>query len=212
MSTPAFDLDTLELLKGSHGSVAEGVCAMEAVAWLAGEPHSDHPKCTCPVIATFVRHINDAMPDSERGRLKPYLPRLIGTRAGLGIERSRAFCAADFAVRIFAPQALRAAGLEGEAKKLEAIEPINAAKAANAAANAAHAADAAAHAADAAITATANAADAAAFAADAFINAATYTITATAHAAHVASDAAHATAWRHINVEACLDAMLAVKE
>ena len=31
------------------------LCAMEMVAWLAGEAHSDEPECACPVLAAMVR-------------------------------------------------------------------------------------------------------------------------------------------------------------
>lgn len=34
-------LETLTILKGSHTTREQGLCVMEAVAWFAGEPHSD---------------------------------------------------------------------------------------------------------------------------------------------------------------------------
>ena len=34
------DLDTLVLTSGAHARRAQGLCAMEAVAWLAKEKHS----------------------------------------------------------------------------------------------------------------------------------------------------------------------------
>ena len=36
-------------------------CVMEAAAFVAGEPWSDHPECTCPVIAAFMRGWNDGL-------------------------------------------------------------------------------------------------------------------------------------------------------
>ena len=73
-------LDALHLLNGAHENPEAGMCALEVVAWLAGEPHSDHPECVCPVLGAFVRSWNDALPDDERDALlKPILPRLIGT-------------------------------------------------------------------------------------------------------------------------------------
>lgn len=39
------DLDTIVLDKGTHDTRANGVCVMEAVAWYAGEDHSDAPAC-----------------------------------------------------------------------------------------------------------------------------------------------------------------------
>ena len=44
--------EAIVLKHGSHTTFAQGLCAMEAVAWLAGEKHSDRPSCTCPVIAS----------------------------------------------------------------------------------------------------------------------------------------------------------------
>lgn len=58
-------LGPLTLLKGKHDR-GQGMCAMEAAAYLAGEPHSDHPKCVSPVIATFLRNWNDGLPDDQR--------------------------------------------------------------------------------------------------------------------------------------------------
>ena len=74
-------LAIFKLLTGSHDSAKEGLCAMEAVAWLEGLPHSDHPVCTCPIIGVYVRALNDRLPDKERQRLIAYLPRLVGTVA-----------------------------------------------------------------------------------------------------------------------------------
>ena len=39
-------------------------CAMEAVAYIAGEPWSDSPQCASPVIAAFMRAWNDSLPVS----------------------------------------------------------------------------------------------------------------------------------------------------
>ena len=43
-------LGPLSLEKGAHKR-GSGMCAMEAAAYIAGEPHSDHPVCVSPVIA-----------------------------------------------------------------------------------------------------------------------------------------------------------------
>ena len=39
------DLDGIVLDKGAHDTREDGVCVMEAVAWYAGEDHSDAPAC-----------------------------------------------------------------------------------------------------------------------------------------------------------------------
>jgi hypothetical protein len=103
---------------------------MEMVAYLAGEPHSDHPQCACPVIAAFVRRLNDAMPNAERDRLLlPVVPKLVGTRSTQDVELRRGYLAADFAVRVAAPAALRAAalraaGLDDAARALESLPEV----------------------------------------------------------------------------------------
>ena len=73
------DLDTLVLRSGTHTSSSDGVSLMEAVSALAGEPWSNSPSCTSPVIAAYARSLNDWLPDDARQRLKAYIPRLVGT-------------------------------------------------------------------------------------------------------------------------------------
>ena len=133
------------LKRGAHSSPEAGVCAMEMVAFLERLPHSDAPECTCPVIAAYVRGINDMLPDGERNRLLPYLPRLVGTVAPQH-QQARAEYLTWQAVRVFAPMALRAVGLYDHAAKLEAQTDLRDAAYAADAAAAAAAADAAAYA------------------------------------------------------------------
>ena len=118
------DLDTLVLRSGAHTSPSAGVSLMEAVSALAGEPWSNSPSCTSPVIAAYARSLNDWLPDDERQRLKAYIPRLVGT-AEPDLELRRAFACADAAVRVFAPLAFKAAGLVEEAAKLGALAPVD---------------------------------------------------------------------------------------
>ncbi len=67
---PLLGLDGISLKHGMHDSRQDGVCALEAVAWIAGEPHSDHPKCACPVLSDFLRKWNDDLPnDADRNPL-----------------------------------------------------------------------------------------------------------------------------------------------
>ena len=118
------DLDTLVLRSGAHTSPSDGVSLMEAVSAFAGEPWSNSPSCTSPVIAAYARSLNDWLPDDERQRLKAYIPRLVGT-AEPDLELRRAFDCADAAVRVFAPLAFAAAGLVEEAAKLGALAPVD---------------------------------------------------------------------------------------
>lgn len=110
---------------------------MEMVAWLAGEEHSDEPKCSCPVLAAFVRALNDALPDDGlRTRiLRPLVPRLINTRADAKVELARGLAIADATVRHFLPMMLRASGQPALAASLSELAPIDSRAAAAAAAN-----------------------------------------------------------------------------
>src|SRR4051794_1834662 len=95
---PLLGLDGIVLLKGSHKSRDQGVCAMEAAAWIAGEKHSDSPGCVCPVIGAFMRSWNDTIDnDEERNRvLKPLVPLTIGTKSTKAIEEKRSNLAYDW--------------------------------------------------------------------------------------------------------------------
>jgi hypothetical protein len=99
------DINTITLSKGSHPSPDAGLCAMEAVAYAAGEPHSDAPQCACPVIAAFVRGLNDAIDDDSRrtALLRHRIPRLVGTRANAATEHARSLLALDWMIRHWLP-------------------------------------------------------------------------------------------------------------
>jgi hypothetical protein len=113
-------LAVFHLKDGPHRSPDEGVCAMEAVAWLEGLPHSDKPACTCPVIGAFVRSLNDYLNTETRQLLVPYLPRLVGT-VSQAHERERGEYLGWQAVTVIAPNALVRAGLVEHAAMLRAI-------------------------------------------------------------------------------------------
>jgi hypothetical protein len=120
------DLDTITLSKGSHSRRGRNtICAMEAVAWLAGERHSDAPECASPVISAFVRSWNDSLDDQARQLLKPYLPRLVGTAASPEVEGRRAWMATDWLVRVCEVAFLRLAKLDVHADAIEALPAID---------------------------------------------------------------------------------------
>ena len=101
------------------------MCAMEMVAWLAGEPHSDEPSCACPVIAAFTRACNDAMSDEARNRwLRPLVPLLVNSRSDTGVERARGYLAIDVLVRRIVPARLRRQRRDDAAELLAELPPI----------------------------------------------------------------------------------------
>lgn len=76
-----YDWKSFSFGSGKHSSRDEGMCVMEAVAYIAGEEHSDHPQCVCPVLSKFCRSWNDGLlSDAERNKwLGPFVWRLPGT-------------------------------------------------------------------------------------------------------------------------------------
>lgn len=110
------ELAAVQLGEGAHDP-GDGYCVMEAVAYVAGEPHTDRPHCVCPVIAALLRSWNDDLPDdATRTRLlAPLIPRLAGSRATPEIERRRSYLALDWLVRVMAPAWLDLAGLHENA-------------------------------------------------------------------------------------------------
>ena len=66
------------LSRGKHRSPKKGACFMELASYLAGEPWSDHPRCTHSLLASLARDVNDHVDDTTRRRLAPLIPEVIG--------------------------------------------------------------------------------------------------------------------------------------
>jgi hypothetical protein len=105
------------LAYGTHPNPQDGRCAMEWVAHLAGERHSDQPDCVSPVVRALCVALNDGLNGTERQRLRPYLTRTIGTAAD-GLDASRGWMALDWLIGVYAPTWLRHAGLHDVAARL----------------------------------------------------------------------------------------------
>ncbi|QUT07955.1 hypothetical protein KFK14_11510 [Sphingobium phenoxybenzoativorans] len=113
------------LSSGGHSGIEAGLCAMEAAAYIAGEPWSDHPQCACPVITAFMISWNDNLSDEDRNRLiLPLVPLTIGTRSTEYVEKRRALMAMDWYIRVQTPAWLRLAGLTKQADTLAGIPEI----------------------------------------------------------------------------------------
>jgi hypothetical protein len=69
------------LSRGKHRNPKKGACFMELASFLAGEPWSDHPSCTHPLLASLARDVNDHVGDYARTRLAPLIPSVIGLRS-----------------------------------------------------------------------------------------------------------------------------------
>ena len=125
-------LDRVTALSAGEHPAPNGefmACVMEAAAYVAGEPWSDFPKCTCPVIASFLRIWNDRLQsDEDRTRLLlPLVPKIIGATGSPALEERRSLMAADWLVRVHTPVLFRLAGLRDQAATLEALPEITSA-------------------------------------------------------------------------------------
>jgi hypothetical protein len=110
---------------GRHHSAARGRCALEWIAHLTGESHSDSPRSVSRVLAAFARSWNDALDDKTRQRLRPFLARMIGT-ADDGLDDARAWTCADWLTRVSAPAFLEHAGFAEEADRLRQLPVVDA--------------------------------------------------------------------------------------
>ena len=80
-------LDGVELVD-TIGTPEDGrMCIMSLVAFMAGEGHTDRPRCASPLIACYAIPVNDNMPHDVRQRLKAFAPRLMGTNDGCDSQR-----------------------------------------------------------------------------------------------------------------------------
>jgi hypothetical protein len=123
-------MNPLTLTHGAHNTREDGMCLMEAVAFIAGEKHSDRPECACPVLSAFGRNLNDRMGRGAEGDalrakyLAPLAEKIAGTRSTPEVEQKRAYLIADRAVRLFTSSALESAGLGGDAERLLCLPEI----------------------------------------------------------------------------------------
>jgi hypothetical protein len=78
----------IKLSKGNHESPNEGMCIMECVAYIAGEAHTDHPKCASPVCTSYAIRVNDKSTSKQRDTLTKFVLRLAGSKNDeLEVER-----------------------------------------------------------------------------------------------------------------------------
>jgi hypothetical protein len=88
---------TVRLARGSHPSPRLGACVMELASMLGGEPFSDRPQNSSPVIGAFLRTYNDGIDDERRQDLYPLAASIVGTAGSRGLERDRASRCLEFA-------------------------------------------------------------------------------------------------------------------
>jgi hypothetical protein len=111
------------LSPGRHRNPRKGACFMEFASYLAGERWSDSPQCTHPLLAHLARLVNDVTTSSERERLVPLIPSVIGLNGShplVGMTIAVDACVAAMPVASEARQRAMAAGLLGCEELLDA--------------------------------------------------------------------------------------------
>jgi hypothetical protein len=88
--TTVTSYQNVEPKRGRHSSPEQGACVVELASMLAEERFSDHPRCVCPVVAAYMRTVNDGAPEGELRRLVPYAAQIVGTRVAPAGRRRRA--------------------------------------------------------------------------------------------------------------------------
>jgi hypothetical protein len=78
---PGFDIEVIWLEPGAHPDSPDG-CLMEWVALLSGLPKTDRPRCINELVTSVAIHLNDALDEVSRQRLKGFIPRLLAARRG----------------------------------------------------------------------------------------------------------------------------------
>ncbi|WP_207539559.1 hypothetical protein [Sabulicella rubraurantiaca] len=96
MNSPQLETvcEAVELVQGVGDPLLGQFCVMSLVACLAGEGHTDRPRCASAVIRALAIPVNDRMPPEARQRLKVFVPRILGTNDGLDGLRAAILCRA----------------------------------------------------------------------------------------------------------------------
>ena len=117
-------LHSIELIRGHAPNRQQGLSAMDAVAWMAGEPHTDQPVTACPTMTSIINELNDTLDDEPRQTLlKPLLPKLLDSRDHR-LELPRRYIAHDWAIRTAVPAWLDLAGATRSAQAMRDLPTI----------------------------------------------------------------------------------------
>ncbi|HYE79238.1 MAG TPA: hypothetical protein VEI97_14740 [bacterium] len=131
------DLDHVMFSYGGHATGSARRCAAEEVNAQLGLPWgASCPPCVHPAARPLwglIVPLNDAFPDqadadaARTAAMVPLLRAILSAGAAPPESGGWEFVLADLAARRFAPRALRAAGLDAEAERLEAMPQVSAA-------------------------------------------------------------------------------------
>jgi hypothetical protein len=107
---PAGHSRDLRVARGCDHPPSAGICSVSMIAWLSGDQDSELPACVSPTIAALARWRFAARNDSDGQLMQECGAAMAGTAACRLDESRRAWMAADWIIRIFAPAFFRSAG------------------------------------------------------------------------------------------------------
>ena len=110
------------LRNGRHKSPDEGMCLLEATAWVAGAKFGDRPSCVAPPLIDMGHALNDLYghggAELRTAELSRFVRPLIGTAGPLVVDQERAFMAHDWLARVCVPAWLDAARFNAVATRI----------------------------------------------------------------------------------------------
>ena len=112
------------LEKGNHPAESGKKCVNEFGAWVAGEEHSDMPRCFAPVAARFMMRLNDRLPDDLRQQLLPLAITMVGTNTGEADDEVRRWMLVDWAVHVAARYWFAEAGRQDWCARVDALPEV----------------------------------------------------------------------------------------
>ncbi len=121
-------IEFLTLSRGNHDPSSGQYCAVEAAVcrFTKGAKHSDRAEdCNAsPGIARGLIRLNDRWGDARRQKLKIFVDRLPNTKGTPEQERTRAYIAADWAVRELLPMLCDELGANAWADEIRSLSAI----------------------------------------------------------------------------------------
>ena len=120
-------LRDLPLERGTHKTNSGALSLMEAVAYVAGEPHTDHPECACPVITEVAAYADFCYVPQVKIALAQRVLQIAGSKSSDDVQFDRLCLLADHTLHVVLPEELqkRSAALVARLRALPKITRDN---------------------------------------------------------------------------------------
>lgn len=110
---------------GRHPRFADGANLFEAVAYVAGQPHSNRPADVSIAIVSFIDRLEGRLHQDEYQRFIPLISLLVDSAVSEDVEHFRAIALVDAAARHLAPMAFDARSWTKAALTLRSLERLD---------------------------------------------------------------------------------------